>query len=79
MTQSGQLAAIMFTDIVGYTVLMGNDLAKALEPVCHQQGNPENVSWKAPRPMAERDELFDNCILFDILFWESKFLPLPIL
>ncbi len=31
MSQSRQLAAIMFTDIVGYTVLMGNDEQKAFE------------------------------------------------
>ena len=31
MTQSRQLAAIMFTDIVGYTALMGNDEKKAFE------------------------------------------------
>ena len=31
MTQSRQLAAIMFTDIVGFTTLMGNDEAKAIE------------------------------------------------
>jgi class 3 adenylate cyclase len=31
MTQSRQLAAIMFTDIVGYTALMGNDEQKAFE------------------------------------------------
>jgi len=31
--QSRQLAAIMFTDIVGYTALMGKDSAKALELV----------------------------------------------
>ena len=31
MPQSRQLAAIMFTDIVGYTKLMGNDQAKAIE------------------------------------------------
>jgi len=30
---SRQLAAIMFTDIVGYTALMGKDTAKALELV----------------------------------------------
>ena len=29
MPQSRQLAAIMFTDIVGYTALMGNDKQKA--------------------------------------------------
>jgi len=33
MSQSRQLAAIMFTDIVGYTVLMGKDSTKALELV----------------------------------------------
>ncbi len=31
MTKSRQLAAIMFTDIVGYTALMGRDTSKALE------------------------------------------------
>ena len=31
MAQSRQLAAIMFTDIVGYTLLMGNDEQKAFE------------------------------------------------
>ncbi len=31
MTQSRQLAAIMFTDIVGFTTLMGNDDVKAIE------------------------------------------------
>lgn len=30
MSQSRQLAAIMFTDIVGYTALMGNDEKKQL-------------------------------------------------
>ena len=29
MSSSRQLAAIMFTDIVGYTALMGNDEQKA--------------------------------------------------
>jgi len=33
MSQSRQLAAIMFTDIVGYTALMGRDSNKALELV----------------------------------------------
>lgn len=31
MSQTRQLAAIMFTDIVGYTALMGRDEAKAFE------------------------------------------------
>ena len=31
MPQSRQLAAIMFTDIVGYTALMGNDEDKAID------------------------------------------------
>ncbi|MCY7309869.1 MAG: adenylate/guanylate cyclase domain-containing protein, partial [Chitinophagaceae bacterium] len=31
MTQTRQLAAIMFTDIVGYTAMMGNDEQKAFE------------------------------------------------
>ncbi len=31
MSQSRQLAAIMFTHIVGYTALMGNDEQKAFE------------------------------------------------
>jgi adenylate cyclase len=31
MPQSRQLAAIMFTDIVGYTALMGNDEDKAFK------------------------------------------------
>jgi len=31
MPQSSQLAAIMFTDIVGYTALMGEDEQKAFE------------------------------------------------
>jgi len=32
-TQSRQLAAIMFTDIVGYTALMGEDEQKAFDTV----------------------------------------------
>ncbi len=31
MSQSRKLAAVMFTDIVGYTALMGNDEQKAFE------------------------------------------------
>ncbi len=31
MPQSRQLATIMFTDIVGYTALMGNDEQKAFD------------------------------------------------
>ena len=33
MSSTRQLAAIMFTDIVGYTALMGKDSNKALELV----------------------------------------------
>ena len=33
MTSTHQLAAIMFTDIVGYTALMGNDEHKAFEVI----------------------------------------------
>ena len=31
MSQTRQLAAVMFTDIVGYTALMGNDEEKAFQ------------------------------------------------
>jgi class 3 adenylate cyclase len=37
MSQSRQLAAIMFTDIVGYTALMGKDSNKALVEKHHGQ------------------------------------------
>ena len=33
MSQSRQLAAIMFTDIVGYTTLMGEDEKRRLRPL----------------------------------------------
>jgi len=33
MPQTLQLAAIIFTDIVGYTALMGNDEQKAFEQI----------------------------------------------
>ena len=38
MPQSRQLAAIMFTDIVGYTALMGDDEQKAFEFLKKKQG-----------------------------------------
>ena len=38
MSQSRQLAAIMFTDIVGYTALMGNDEQKAFELLKKNRG-----------------------------------------
>ena len=38
MPQSRQLAAIMFTDIVGYTALMGDDEQKAFEFFKKEQG-----------------------------------------
>jgi class 3 adenylate cyclase len=42
-----QLAAIMFTDIVGYTALMGKNSTKALELVRIQQGDSEALSGEA--------------------------------
>jgi len=46
MPQSRQLAAIMFTDIVGYTALMGKDSAKALELV--------RISKEIQKPLVEK-------------------------
>ena len=46
MSQSRQLAAIMFTDIVGYTALMGKDSNKALELV--------RVSKEIQKPIVEK-------------------------
>ena len=44
--QNRQLAAIMFTDIVGYTTLMGKDSTKALELV--------RISKEIQKPLVER-------------------------
>ncbi|MCH7515006.1 MAG: adenylate/guanylate cyclase domain-containing protein, partial [Bacteroidetes bacterium] len=46
MRQNRQLAAIMFTDIVGYTVLMGKDTGKALEIV--------HISKEIQKPLVEK-------------------------
>jgi len=46
MTQSRQLAAIMFTDIVGYTALMGKDSASALELI--------RINKKIQKPLVEK-------------------------
>jgi len=46
MSQSRQLAAIMFTDIVGYTALMGKDSDKALELV--------HISKEIQKPLVEQ-------------------------
>jgi class 3 adenylate cyclase len=46
MTQTRQLAAIMFTDIVGYTALMGKDSNKALELV--------RISKEIQKPLVEQ-------------------------
>ena len=46
MTQSRQLAAIMFTDIVGYSALMGKDSAKALDLV--------RISKEIQKPLVEK-------------------------
>ncbi len=45
MPQSRQLAAIMFTDIVGYTALMGEDEQKAFE-LYARTGKYKNLSLK---------------------------------
>jgi adenylate cyclase len=45
MPDSHQLAAIMFTDIVGYTALMGHDSAKALDVV--------RISKEIQRPLVD--------------------------
>lgn len=45
-TQTRQLAAIMFTDIVGYTKLMGRDSTKALELV--------RISKEIQKPLVEK-------------------------
>lgn len=44
--QTRQLAAIMFTDIVGYTALMGKDSAKALDLV--------RISKEIQKPLVEK-------------------------
>ncbi len=46
MTSTRQLAAIMFTDIVGYTAIMGKDSAKALELV--------RISKEIQKPLVEK-------------------------
>ena len=46
MSQSRQLAAIMFTDIVGYTSLMGKDSTKALELI--------RINKKIQKPLVEK-------------------------
>lgn len=45
MPQSRQLAAIMFTDIVGYTALMGGDEQKAFELYGEEIGEGEDVIY----------------------------------
>ena len=47
MTRSRRLAAIMFTDIVGYTTLMGKNSAKALEQI--------KVSKEIQKPLVEKN------------------------
>ena len=46
MSQERVLAAIMFTDIVGYTALMGQDSAKALELI--------RISKEIQKPLVEK-------------------------
>ncbi len=46
MASTRQLVAIMFTDIVGYTAVMGKDSAKALELV--------RISKEIQKPLVEK-------------------------
>ena len=55
MESSRRLAAIMFTDIVGYTALMGKDSAKALELVRINREIQKPLVEKAQRQVAQRD------------------------
>jgi class 3 adenylate cyclase len=48
MTSTKQLAAIMFTDIVGYTTLMGKDTARAMDLV--------RKSKEIQKPLVERHQ-----------------------
>ena len=48
MSSSSQLAAIMFTDIVGYTALMGKDSNKAMELV--------RLSKDIQKPLVEKHQ-----------------------
>ena len=43
MPQSRQPAAIMFTDIVGYTALMGNDEQKAFELLTNRKRIQQSI------------------------------------
>jgi hypothetical protein len=49
-TQVRKLAAIMFTDIVGYTALMGADEKKAFDMLRKKPSDPlavdKKISWK---------------------------------
>ena len=80
MSTSRQLAAIMFTDIVGYTALMGKDSDKALELV--------RISKEIQKPLVEKHngqwlkEMGDGVmalvwILRKILFPYSKTQTIP--
>ena len=48
MESKRRLAAIMFTDIVGYTALMGKDSAKALELV--------RINREIQKPLVEKHD-----------------------
>ena len=51
MKQTRQLAAIMFTDIVGYTALMGDDEQKAFEYLAKNRADTAGGDYKRhPRP-----------------------------
>jgi hypothetical protein len=51
MAQSRQLAAIMFTDIVGYTALMGEDEQKAFD-LLRKNRQMQGIDRDNPRTIA---------------------------
>jgi class 3 adenylate cyclase len=75
MTSTRQLAAIMFTDIVGYTALMGKDTQKALEIV--------RISKEIQKPLVEKHngkwlkEIGDGAMAQFIIILRPKEAVLP--
>lgn len=61
MSQTRQLAAIMFTDIVGYTALMGNDEQKAFDLLKKNRGVAStNIITTDFSPLKKCKSSFEN-------------------